>query len=76
MTFGDHDILYTAPKPQCLMLFPFWSSSLDYRMPQDEGRSSLTDFSLKATILYLVSMSTFWLLVVAGGVFSLLMLLK
>ena len=45
-------------------------------MPQDEGRSSLTDFSLKATILYLVSMSTFWLLVVAGGVFSLHALLK
>ena len=27
----------------------------------------MDNFSLKATILYLVSMSTFWLLVVAGG---------
>ena len=36
-------------------------------MPQDETRSSLKDFDTKASILYLVSMSTFWILTVATG---------
>ena len=36
-------------------------------MPQDETRSSLKDFDTKASVLYLVSMSTFWILTVATG---------
>ncbi|CAL5220856.1 g2941 [Coccomyxa viridis] len=34
---------------------------------KDETRSSLKDFDTKASILYLVSMSTFWILTVATG---------
>ena len=34
---------------------------------QDETRTSLHDFTLKASLLYLVSMSTFWMLIIAAG---------
>ena len=36
-------------------------------MLQDEGRTSMHDFNTKASTLYLVSMSTFWILTVASG---------
>lgn len=43
---------------------------LDFYMLQDETRTSLNEFDTKASILYLVSMSTFWILTVATGVFD------
>lgn len=36
-------------------------------MPQDEGRTSLDTFNSKASLLYLVSMTTFWILTVGAG---------
>ncbi len=36
-------------------------------MLQDEARTSVNDFNMKASLLYLVAMSTFWILVVATG---------
>ena len=35
---------------------------------QDETKTSLHDFNLKASLLYLISMSTFWMLVIAAGI--------
>ena len=40
---------------------------LAYCMPQDDARSALQNFDTKASILYLVAMSTFWILVLATG---------
>ena len=53
---------------ECLMLLSLtWANLGHHCVPQDEGRTSLHDFDTKASTLYLVSMSTFWILTVATG---------
>jgi hypothetical protein len=61
------DVLKTR-KPECLINYSVtWAYLGHLCMPQDEGRTSLHDFDFKASALYLVSMSTFWMLIVAAG---------
>ena len=48
-------------------LFSTWANFDNHCMLQDEEKTALHDFNTKASMLYLVSMSTFWILIVATG---------
>ena len=57
-----------AQAHQCLTVLFYLLPILEhYCMPQDEGPTSMDKFNSKASLLYLVSMTTFWILTVAAG---------
>ena len=60
-------VLCSAMAERLMLLSLTWANLGHHCVLQDEGRTSLHDFDTKASTLYLVSMSTFWILTVATG---------